>query len=280
MELVTKGVQVDAAGNIYLAGYLTPPAPTSSNDSSDVFVAKLSPGGSTLLYLTSFGGSSVDQGTALALGSDGSVFVSGYTESTDFPTTMGVSQPSSSASGLPNLSQGFLAKLSPAGSLVYAGVLGGSEATAVTLDGTGNVFVTGATSSAFPATSGAVTGGPGGFILKFDPTLSNVLLSIDGYGNGLIALDGQDNIYIAGTAYGPADPGLGLPTLPSSGFQSTHVTQFCAVSSGPSGFATPCNYQYVAKIDPSGTTLLWATYITGTYGATELWEWPWIPKGT
>jgi uncharacterized protein (TIGR03437 family) len=259
---VSKSVQLDAAGDIYMAGYITPQAPKSSNDISDVFVAKLSPDGSTLLYLTSFGGSSVDEAAALALGSDGSVFVTGFSDSTDFPVTAGTS----ASSG------GFLAKLNPAGSLVYASFLGGA-ATALALDSAGDVFVTGTSSSVFPATSGSVARNfnpSAGFILKFDPTLSNVLLSINGYGSGLIALDSQGNIYIAGLASVLSGPGLGyLPSLSANGFQSTHATMPCSRSLGPSGFGIPCsNYQYVAKIDPTGTKLLWATYVTGTYGAT------------
>ncbi len=260
---VSKGVQLDAAGNIYLAGYITPQAPKSRSDTSDAFVAKLSPDGSTLLYLTSFGGSSIDQAAALALGSDGSVFVAGYTTSTDFPVTAGTS-----ASG-----DGFLATLNPAGSLVYASIVGGGAATAIALDDAGDVFVTGTSSSVFPATSGSVARNflpSGGFILKFDPTLSSVLLSINGYGSGLIALDSQGNIYIAGLASVLPGPGFGyLPSLSANGFQSTHSIMPCSQSFGPSGFGVPCsNYQYVAKIDPTGTQLLWATYVTGTYGAT------------
>lgn len=263
---VSKGVQVDAAGNIYPAGYITPMTPKSSNDTSDAFVAKLSPDGSTLLYLTFLGGSSVDQAAALALKSDGSVFVTGYTESADFPVTTGTGASISPSSG----SQGFLAKLNSAGSMVYASILGGTAATGIALDGAGDVYVTGSFSSAFPATSGAVGGNfppTGGFILKFDPTLSSVLLSINEYGGGLIALDAQGNLYVAGEALGVPEPNLGLTSLPSGAFQPNHATQFCAQSFGPSGFATPCRYQYVAEIDSTGTQLLWATYVTGTYGA-------------
>jgi hypothetical protein len=259
----SEAVQLDASGNIYVAGflmgYLIPQTPKSIGGASDAFVAKLSPDGSQLLYLTVFGGSGVDASFALALGGDGSVFVVGFTTSSDFPVTAGAPQPAPGSGG------GFIAKLNPAGSLIYAGTLG-SIATGLALDSAGNVFISGGSASGFPSTSGTVTGGPGGFILKLDSTLSAIQLSINGYG-GLIALDHQGDIYVAGTAIGNSEEGP--PQLPAGALQSSPAAAFCYDESGPDDFANlACSYQYVAEIDPSGTNLLWATYVTGTYGAT------------
>jgi Beta-propeller repeat len=264
-EASSEAVQLDASGNIYAAGYLMPKTPKSSSDASDAFVAKLSPDGSQVLYLTIFGGSSLDEAHALALGGDGSVFVVGYTASSDFPVTAGALRPASGYFG------GFIAKLNPSGSLVYTGTLG-SKATGIVLDSAGDVFISGdigGSTSGLPSTSGTVTGGPGGFILKLDSTLSQIQLSVNGYG-GLIALDPQGDIHVAGTAPGNPYPGGGPPQLPAGAFQSSHAATFCYYASGdPSGpLAYDCNYQYVAEIDPSGTNLLWVTYVTGTYGAT------------
>jgi hypothetical protein len=163
---------------------------------SDAFVAKLSPDGSQLLYLTIFGGSSIDASFSLALGGDGSVFVVGYTASSDFPATAGALRPASGCCG-------FIAKLNPAGSLIYAAALG-SIATGVALDSAGEVLISGGSgglqafsTSGFPATSRTVSGGPGGFILKLDSTLSQIQLCINGYG-GLIVVDRRGDIYVAG----------------------------------------------------------------------------------
>src|SRR6202043_2576149 len=94
-----------------------------------------------------------------------------------------------------------------------------------------------------------------------------------GYGGGLIALDSQGNIYLAGSAqpeFTFAAQALTLPTLPAGAFQSTHDAPFCFTfgNSGPGvgGGQLACQYQYVAKLNAAGT-LLWATYVTGTYGA-------------
>ena len=57
--------------------------------------------------------------------------------------------------------------------------------------------------------------------------------------------------------------------LPSGAFQPTHAARFClTLGSGPGGVggSESCRYQYIAKLNPAGTAL-WATYVTGTYGA-------------
>src|ERR1039457_4092887 len=83
---VSNAIQLDSAGNIYVAGSF---APASLHDTADAFVAKLSADGSKLIYFTIMAGSLPDGATALALGSDGSAYIAGYTSSSDFPVTAG-----------------------------------------------------------------------------------------------------------------------------------------------------------------------------------------------
>ncbi|MBI1895999.1 MAG: SBBP repeat-containing protein [Acidobacteria bacterium] len=277
--VVSNAVQVDAAGNIYVAGYFNP-HPSRAQDERNAFVAKLSPDASRLLYFTELAGSSYDVANALALGADGSVYITGATASFDFPVTSGALQTSLQVSiqpgaGVPNAWQAFLVRLNPNGTVTYSTFLGGSVSTrgiGIAVGSKGEVFVSGSGSPGVPVTSGAPARGPGGFLLKFDAGLSTVLLSLSGYG-GLIVLDKDANIYLAGTAMpyvagsSPTGPILALPVLSTGAFQPTHSAQFCSQTTGPSGFATNCSYQYVAKLDGSGMKLLWATYVTGTYGA-------------
>ena len=259
-------MQLDAAGNIYLAGSFTP----ASKSVTSAFVAKLSADGSKLLYFTAIGGSSTDAAFALAVGSDGSAYVTGNTNSPDFPVTAGALQSTYIGGGQ---AQGFLAKVNPAGSLAYSTFINGTVSTQITgmaLDGSGDVFLTGIGGPGAPLNGGQP---PQGFILELNAGLSKVLLSIYGYGGGRIVLDSQGNIYVAGSAQ-PAVTSyttlaLALPPLPAGAFQSTHAASFCyTLGSGPGGpgGSYPCNYQYVAKLDPTGAPL-WATYVTGTYGA-------------
>src|ERR1700687_4696119 len=71
---VSKAIQLDAAGNIYVAGSFKPAV---VNDTADAFVAKLSADGSKLIYFTVLHGSFADDAAAIALGSDGSAYVTG-----------------------------------------------------------------------------------------------------------------------------------------------------------------------------------------------------------
>jgi len=59
---VSQAMQLDAAGNIYLTGSVTPQNPKDAQDTSDIFLAKVSADGSTVLYFTSLGGSFAKRG--------------------------------------------------------------------------------------------------------------------------------------------------------------------------------------------------------------------------
>ena len=260
----STAIQVDSAGNIYVAGTFVP----VSKNWTSAFVAKLAPGGSRILYFTALAGSFNDYGTALALGSDGSAYVAGNTLSVDFPVTAGALQPTSGGGA-----QGFLVKVNPSGTLVYSTFIGGTSSTLITglaLDGGGDVFLTGTGGPAFPS-NGALPAR--GFVLELNAGLNKALLSTYGYGGGLIALDSHGNIYLAGSAQPDVTfkllEALTLSPLPAGAFQPTHQARFCfTFGSGPGGIGgqLTCQYQYVAKLDATGT-LLWATYVTGSYGA-------------
>jgi hypothetical protein len=86
---VSRAMQIDAAGNIYLAGSFTPPNPKDSQDTSDIFVAKVSADGSKVLYFTTLGGSFAEAGAAIVVAPDGSAYIAGSTGSNDFPVTAG-----------------------------------------------------------------------------------------------------------------------------------------------------------------------------------------------
>jgi uncharacterized protein (TIGR03437 family) len=262
---VSRAMQIDAAGNIYLAGSFTPQNPKDSQDTSDIFVAKVSADGSKVLYFTTLGGSFAEAGAAIVVAPDGSAYVAGSTGSTDFPVTAGAFETTFDLAGY---SQGFLLKVNPAGAVVYATYINGkayTQVTGIALGNAGEVFLTGSGGPDYPVSSGQPVQG---FILKLDAALSKVLLSIYGYGGGLMALDSQSNIYLAGNAQ-PAIGGSAfmLPTLPSSAFQSTHKAEICTAGGGPGGsYEQFCSYQFIVKLDPTGK-LLWDTYVTGTYGA-------------
>src|SRR4030095_1074751 len=111
------------------------------------FVTKLNPTGSTLVYSTYLGGSSLDSGDAIAIDSSGNAYIGGMTISNDFPVTQGAFQPAYGGRGTYGWGDGFVAKLNAnASSLVYSSYLGGSDGESllgIAVDGSGNGYVTG-----------------------------------------------------------------------------------------------------------------------------------------
>src|SRR5439155_1245594 len=146
-----KGIAVDGQGNAYVVGMTFSTGSTSGSPGScskpdaDIFVTKLNPTGSAIVYTTYLAGSGGDIGTAIAVDGQGSAYVTGETCSTNFPTTPGAFASASSGSA-----DAFVTKLNPAGSaLVYSTYLGGSGVdlgTGIAVDAQGNAVVTGGTS--------------------------------------------------------------------------------------------------------------------------------------
>src|ERR1700677_774729 len=156
---VSRAMQLDPAGNIYIAGSLTPQNPQNSQDTTDAFVAKVSADGSKVLYFTVFSASSADAAAAIALGSDGSAYVTGSTGSSDFPVTASALETTFSSAGA---SQGFLVKVNPAGAVVYSTYINGTtytQPTGIAIDSAGEVFLTGLGGPGYPVSSGQAAQG-------------------------------------------------------------------------------------------------------------------------
>ena len=155
-------IAVDPGGNAYVTGYAfagflsTPGAFQTTCRGQDAFVRKLNTIGTALVYSTCLGGSYFDHAYAIEVDSAGNAYVTGSTESTDFPITSGGFKRSCQWEYCGGGS--FVTKLNAAGTaLVYSTHLGdGSGAADIALDSTGNAYVTGwSYSSSFPTTPGA-----------------------------------------------------------------------------------------------------------------------------
>lgn len=159
------GIAVDASGSAYITGLAgSPDFPTTTgafdttyNGEADVFVTKLNPAGSTLVFSTFLGGTMNESGSGIAVDTSNNVYLSGDTSSTNFPTT-----PSAFATTDSDVdhSDAFVVKLSADGSVLLHGTyLGGSEsdwAYGIAVDAWGTAYVTGQTYSAdFATTAGA-----------------------------------------------------------------------------------------------------------------------------
>ena len=158
-----NGIAVDGSGRATVTGYTgSSDFPTTAgaydhtlDGDNDAFVARLNGDGSGLGYATYLGGNDNDVGRAIAVDGSGRATVTGYTGSSDFPTTAGAYDHT-----LDGDNDAFVARLNGDGSgLEYATFLGGSDGDhglAIALDGTGRATVTGYTgSSDFPTTEGA-----------------------------------------------------------------------------------------------------------------------------
>jgi Beta-propeller repeat len=182
-EDTITAVAVDALNNVVVAGW------TSSSDlpsiglqprksgGVDAFVAAFYPNGGTLKYCTYIGGSGDDRAFGLAIDTVSNVYITGWTQSTNFPL-VGALQPH-----LKGTRNAFVAKLSAAGNaLLYSTYLGGSgldSGNAIAVDSTNSAVIVGdSTSSNLPVTAGAFQSRLGGvqdaFVAKLTPQGSSL----------------------------------------------------------------------------------------------------------
>ena len=232
------GVGVDATGNVYVSGYTystnfpTQDALQSAlNGGSDLFVTKFTPGTGALLFSTYLGGSSIDRSSGMLLDANGDIYLTGDTQSPNFPVT-----PTAYQTGLAGIDNAFVTQIAAGGSsLVFSTLIGGSQtdqATALARDASGNVYITGFTqSSNFPlidpfqnvlGISGAGNCGStnlvnlpneicsDAFVVKFAPSGIPVYSSFLG-GSGSdsgqgIAVDSSGAVYVVGETASPNFP--------------------------------------------------------------------------
>jgi hypothetical protein len=253
-----KGIAVDRYGYAYVTGYtystdfrVSNALYPTSGAGENAFVTKIFPNGAGLSYSTYLGGSGGDLGAGIAVDSAGDVYVTGHTTSTNFPTANAYQ---GSAGGSQD---GFLAKLNPSGSaLLFSTYLGGSGndiATALTFDLTGKVYMTGNTRSTNFPTLNPYQGSLGGagsqnaFVSTFTAAGA---LSYSTYLGGS-AIDSASSIAVdaIGTAYI-----TGVTT-------STNFPLQAAIQGGHAGGGHDV---FVSRLSPSGTALLFSTYLGGS----------------
>jgi hypothetical protein len=130
--------------------------PSNGGGLTDAFVARLNAAGTVLIYSTYLGGAGEDVAYGVAVDTAGNAYVTGYTESNNFPTTSGVAQ-RVEAGGY----DAFVTVLNPyATAPLYSTLLGGSQqdyGVGIAVDSLGNAYVTGYTASPdYPATPGVL----------------------------------------------------------------------------------------------------------------------------
>ncbi|MBW2062185.1 MAG: SBBP repeat-containing protein [Deltaproteobacteria bacterium] len=244
------GIAVDSSGNAYVTGETSSPNFPILNSyqdqlrgSWDAFVTKLNAAGSDLVYSTFLGGGGDDIGTGIAVDSSGNAYVTGFTESSDFPTTSTTSSPYQGTYG-GGYHDAFVTKLNAAGSdLIYSTFLGGSnqdQGRGIAVDPSGNAYVSGFTeSNNFPTASpyqGISHGYADAFITKLNPSSSDLIYSTflggSSYDQGWgIAVDPSGDAYVTGftdsSDFPTTSPNLG----PYNGaYNDAFVTKFIAMT--------------------------------------------------
>jgi uncharacterized protein (TIGR03437 family) len=236
----------DSSGNVYATG-----STQTSRGDVDVFVTKLNPTGTSVIFTAVFGGGlGDDEAKGIVVDSTGAVYIAGATDSDDFPLVANTQN----LAGLGT--DAFFAKLDPTGkTLVYSNYLGGSSddiAFAAALDSGGNLWLGGATISVdLPVSRSGVqrtyAGGIDGFVAEIDPTGKMIYTSyLGGTGDDYvfgIAVDAAGNIYTAGSTKSTDFPGT------SAGFQASN------------GGATDA---WAARLAPGAGAIQWATYLGGS----------------
>jgi hypothetical protein len=223
----------------------------------DGFITKLSADGKTLVFSTYLGGSFDDYPLSIAVDSSSNAYVTGFTFSTDFPTTPGSFQQTCSC----DLGEGFVTKLNPTGSaLAYSTFLGGTKGTmgallaSVAVDGSGSAYVTGQTGATdYPTTPGALqttnNGGVEAVVTKLNSAGSALTYSTYLGGSqddsGLaIAVDSTGAAYVLGET------------------ESPNFLTVAPLQAACAGLV--CSDFFVAKLAASGSSLIYSTFLGGS----------------
>jgi hypothetical protein len=230
----------DAAGNIYLTGLFTgtvdfdPGAATfnliSSAGSQEVFICKLSAAGA-FIWAKSFSGSSPDWPLDIAVDATGNVYTVGLFQGTvDFDPGAAVSNITTFGG-----TDGFLCKLSNLGNLVWVrrfGSTGVDRCQSVAIDAANNIYISGyhgATFDADPSPSVFNIGGSGSYLIKLSSLGNFIWARQPGGSDPRIAVDGANNIYIAGEFSGTVDfDPIGTFNLTSAGNNDVFVSKLTA----------------------------------------------------
>ncbi|MBI1803307.1 MAG: SBBP repeat-containing protein [Ignavibacteriae bacterium] len=301
------GLAVDANGDAVVAGSSSGGIPTTPGayqtgiaGSDDAFVLKLNPTGSSLVYSTYLGGTNGDNGTCVAVDGNGDILITGSTQSSTFPTTAGAYDVS-----LDGVTDVFVSKIRPDASIVpassqllYSTFLGGTgpdlggyfedNSFSITVDGSGNAYVVGFTSSAdFPTTGGAFDQTLFGlydcFVTKLIPNTAIVPATgqlvystfLGGAGTAYaqgVAVDASGNAYVTGKSGG------GFPTV--SGAYSPASDGAFVVKMIPNSSIVPASDQLVYSSVLGGSTGITLgrgiavdeggmVYVAGTTNATD-----------
>jgi hypothetical protein len=255
-----EGIAVDSAGNAYVTGNTfsdvfptVNPIQSTFGGFTDAYVAKINAAGSAFVYSTYLGGSESEIGHGIAVDSAGNAYVTGNTQSSNFPTANALQ----SAYG--GAQDAFVTKVNAAGTaFVYSTYLGGTardDGQDIAVDASGNAYATGDTESTNFPTANAVQPTNGGttllqdaYVTKINAAGSALVYStyLGGAGGEVgfgIAVDSSGSAYVVG--------GTGSTNT----FPTANAIQ-CVRNGGTDVFVT--------KYNAAGSALIYSTYLGGS----------------
>jgi uncharacterized protein (TIGR03437 family) len=298
-----SAMAIDSSGNIYVTGWTNsadfpvtagayntqyvggpcpvdePPFGTADAWCNDVFVTKLNATGTALTYSTYVGGTQYDNPAGIAVDSQGNAYVTGWTDSPDFPITAGALQQTLGGGNL--FQDAFLFQLDPSGAkLLYSTYIGGTQddqGTAIAVSASGDLYLAGTTFSPdFPVRNALQPQSGGGdcssfFFTNNETACSDAFLMhwhvpamtlvystyLGGSGNdaaSALALDTAGNVYLTGSTF-------------SADFPLVHPLQ-AAPGGGPcvdvaADNEPACSDAFIAKINAAGNALVYSTFLGG-----------------
>jgi len=274
---IGTGIAVDDQGFVYVTGWTDSadfptldPIQATKNGPRDAFVTRLSGQDGSIVFSTYFGGSRADATNDIALTGAGEILLTGYTDSTDFPTLNPI-QPNLNTSQC-FCEDAFVTRLSADGStLLYSTYLGGAFTDwgmSIAADAGGNIFVAGDTKSGdFPIQNPIQPSFAGGMRDVFVTRISSDGSAID-YSTflggedwdrvGRIAVDTAGNAYISGSTRS-----VSFPTT-AGAFQEQFAGGILACGQPPFDPLHNCDDVFVTRIAPDGSALDFSTFIGGT----------------
>jgi beta-propeller repeat-containing protein len=262
-----NAIAIDRGENIYVAGsthspdfpVVHPAQPTMGGD-QDAFVVKIAADGSHVIYATYLGGSGRDEARGIALDGAGNAYLTGKTESLDFPTRNALQSRCVMADRDSCAGEAFVSKLSADGTAVlystYLGGSGGDSGAAIAADAEGNVYLTGVTSSLdFPLarpSQPALAGTSNAFVTEISSEGSELPFSTYLGGSGsdqarAIAIDASGKLVVSGWTASEDFPMM--DALQSSCRTATSV---CSVDA------------FVSVLDANQRKLLFSSYLGGS----------------
>jgi hypothetical protein len=256
-------IALDSSGNAYVTGETaSTDFPTANafrasiRGTKDAFVTKLNAAGSTLIYSTYLGGDNIDWGCDIAADSSGNAYITGETESTNFPTANPLQ------ASIHGAQDAFITKLNAAGSALiystYFGSTGLDYGIGIAVDSAGNAYVTGVTNFLdFPTVNPIQASFGGGqkdaFVMKLSASGSSLAYSTflggndTDYGFG-IAVDSSGNAYVTGLTRSTNFPTVN-PSQANHGGQVNHDRGL--------------DDAFIAKLNALGNALVYSTYLGG-----------------